>query len=318
MIHRALFGSVERFFAVLLEHYAGAFPAWLAPVQVRVLRCRDDHDAYADRLVDRLQGRGLPGRRRRRRRAARRPHPQGQAREAPLRARRRRRRRRARHGRREPARRRGRARRPRRRLRRPPARPTSPPTSDRGRRVSLDRLWAGWRTAYIEAVSDGRRRAVRPDADGPARCSSASWQRLPDEETYVLCAGASAASALLNAYPYSSGHLLVLPNRAVGRARATSTADEHAELWAARAPTRVAAVEGGLPARRRERRRQPRRGRRRRRARPPPRARAAPLGGRHQLHDRGRRDPGAARAARPRPGASSAPPGPPERRRGPR
>ena len=37
MIHRALFGSVERFFGVLLEHYAGAFPAWLAPVQVRVL-----------------------------------------------------------------------------------------------------------------------------------------------------------------------------------------------------------------------------------------------------------------------------------------
>ena len=37
MIHRALFGSVERFFAILLEHYAGALPSWLAPVQVRVL-----------------------------------------------------------------------------------------------------------------------------------------------------------------------------------------------------------------------------------------------------------------------------------------
>ena len=34
MIHRALFGSIERFFAILVEHYAGAFPAWLAPVQV--------------------------------------------------------------------------------------------------------------------------------------------------------------------------------------------------------------------------------------------------------------------------------------------
>jgi threonyl-tRNA synthetase len=47
MIHRALFGSVERFFAILLEHYAGAFPTWLAPVQVRVLPVRDDHADYA-------------------------------------------------------------------------------------------------------------------------------------------------------------------------------------------------------------------------------------------------------------------------------
>ena len=45
MIHRALFGSIERFFAILVEHYAGAFPVWLAPVQVRVLPVRDDHDA---------------------------------------------------------------------------------------------------------------------------------------------------------------------------------------------------------------------------------------------------------------------------------
>ena len=59
MIHRALFGSIERFFAVLVEHYAGAFPAWLAPVQVRVLPVRDDHDAYARRLVDRLQAEGF-------------------------------------------------------------------------------------------------------------------------------------------------------------------------------------------------------------------------------------------------------------------
>jgi threonyl-tRNA synthetase len=59
MIHRALFGSVERFFAVLLEHYAGAFPAWLAPVQARVLPVRDDHHAYAARVADRLRGEGL-------------------------------------------------------------------------------------------------------------------------------------------------------------------------------------------------------------------------------------------------------------------
>ena len=47
MIHRALFGSIERFFAILVEHYAGAFPAWLAPVQVTVLPVADRHDEYA-------------------------------------------------------------------------------------------------------------------------------------------------------------------------------------------------------------------------------------------------------------------------------
>ncbi|HEV7722528.1 MAG TPA: threonine--tRNA ligase [Iamia sp.] len=59
MIHRALFGSIERFFAVLVEHYAGAFPTWLAPVQVRVLPVRDDHVAYADRVADRLRAEGF-------------------------------------------------------------------------------------------------------------------------------------------------------------------------------------------------------------------------------------------------------------------
>ncbi len=58
VIHRALFGSVERFFAILLEHYAGAFPTWLAPVQVVVLPVADRHDAYAFRLVDRLGAEG--------------------------------------------------------------------------------------------------------------------------------------------------------------------------------------------------------------------------------------------------------------------
>jgi threonyl-tRNA synthetase len=59
MIHRALFGAIERFFAVLLEHYAGAFPAWLAPVQAVVLPVSDRHDAYAFRVVDRLRAEGF-------------------------------------------------------------------------------------------------------------------------------------------------------------------------------------------------------------------------------------------------------------------
>jgi threonyl-tRNA synthetase len=59
MIHRALFGSVERFFGVLLEHYAGEFPPWLAPVQATVLPVRDDHQAYAHRIADRLDADGF-------------------------------------------------------------------------------------------------------------------------------------------------------------------------------------------------------------------------------------------------------------------
>ena len=59
MIHRALFGSVERFFAVLLEHYAGAFPTWLAPVQVSVLPVADRHHDYADAVMARLKAERL-------------------------------------------------------------------------------------------------------------------------------------------------------------------------------------------------------------------------------------------------------------------
>ncbi|MBK5224832.1 MAG: threonine--tRNA ligase [Acidimicrobiia bacterium] len=59
LIHRALFGSIERFFGVLTEHYAGAFPAWLAPVQVRVLGVRDDHDDHAFALAERLRVAGF-------------------------------------------------------------------------------------------------------------------------------------------------------------------------------------------------------------------------------------------------------------------
>jgi threonyl-tRNA synthetase len=58
MIHRALFGSVERFFAILLEHYAGALPTWLSPEQVRVLAVRNDHDEYAHKVADRLRAVG--------------------------------------------------------------------------------------------------------------------------------------------------------------------------------------------------------------------------------------------------------------------
>ncbi|MDD4587602.1 MAG: threonine--tRNA ligase [Heliobacteriaceae bacterium] len=59
MIHRVVFGSIERFIGILTEHYAGAFPAWLAPVQVRVLPITDRHHAYGRQVQATLAGRGL-------------------------------------------------------------------------------------------------------------------------------------------------------------------------------------------------------------------------------------------------------------------
>jgi threonyl-tRNA synthetase len=59
MVHRALFGSVERFFGVLIEHYAGAFPLWLAPVQVGLVPISERHRAYAQKVEAELKAAGL-------------------------------------------------------------------------------------------------------------------------------------------------------------------------------------------------------------------------------------------------------------------
>ncbi len=59
MVHRALFGSIERFFGVLIEHYAGAFPMWLAPVQVAVLPITDRINEYAEKVAAELRKAGL-------------------------------------------------------------------------------------------------------------------------------------------------------------------------------------------------------------------------------------------------------------------
>jgi threonyl-tRNA synthetase len=61
VIHRAIFGSLERFIAILIEHYAGAFPLWLAPVQVAVLPIADRHAAYAGTVLAALTAAGLRG-----------------------------------------------------------------------------------------------------------------------------------------------------------------------------------------------------------------------------------------------------------------
>jgi threonyl-tRNA synthetase len=59
MIHRALFGSEERFFGILLEHYAGAFPPWLAPVHVVGIPVADEHVPYLQDVVARLRAEGV-------------------------------------------------------------------------------------------------------------------------------------------------------------------------------------------------------------------------------------------------------------------
>ncbi|HLA99722.1 MAG TPA: threonine--tRNA ligase [Anaerolineales bacterium] len=59
MVHRALLGSMERFFGVLIEHFAGAFPVWLSPVQVVIIPIADRHYAYAREVAGKLKGEGL-------------------------------------------------------------------------------------------------------------------------------------------------------------------------------------------------------------------------------------------------------------------
>ena len=59
MIHRALLGSVERFFAILLEHYAGDFPLWLAPVQVMGVPVADQYAEYLDGVIGQLRDAGV-------------------------------------------------------------------------------------------------------------------------------------------------------------------------------------------------------------------------------------------------------------------
>ena len=59
MVHRALYGSIERFFGVLIEHYAGAFPVWLSPVQVAIIPIGEKHHAYAYEVGEKLKAAGV-------------------------------------------------------------------------------------------------------------------------------------------------------------------------------------------------------------------------------------------------------------------
>ncbi|MCX7621311.1 MAG: HIT domain-containing protein [Acidimicrobiales bacterium] len=93
--------------------------------------------------------------------------------------------------------------------------------------MGLDHLWAGWRSSYIEEVSADSS-ALRPDSDGSL------FERIlnsgePDHATFIVYRG-PRCFAILNAYPYTSGHVLVMPNRAVPELEDLDD-DEHAELW---------------------------------------------------------------------------------------
>lgn len=59
MIHRVIYGSLERFFGILVEHYAGKFPMWLSPVQVRILSISDDFNDYAEEVCEQFKNAGL-------------------------------------------------------------------------------------------------------------------------------------------------------------------------------------------------------------------------------------------------------------------
>ena len=59
MLHRVIFGSIERFIGILIEHYAGAFPTWLAPVQVKILPITDEQKEYASNLANQLKAKGI-------------------------------------------------------------------------------------------------------------------------------------------------------------------------------------------------------------------------------------------------------------------
>jgi diadenosine tetraphosphate (Ap4A) HIT family hydrolase len=93
---------------------------------------------------------------------------------------------------------------------------------------SLDHLWAGWRSAYIDSVVDGRDGAgARPDPTEGSLFEGIL--ALPDDEGLVVHRG-ERCSVVLNAYPYTNGHVLVLPNRAVAELDQLDP-DTYDDLW---------------------------------------------------------------------------------------
>ncbi|WP_421120251.1 HIT family protein [Aquihabitans daechungensis] len=94
---------------------------------------------------------------------------------------------------------------------------------------ALVRLWAGWRSQYITRITTDDAE-VRPDPDGRSLFERILHSGLPDEETYIVWRG-SGCFAVLNAFPYGSGHLMVLPNVAAPDL-ADLSVEVSTELWA--------------------------------------------------------------------------------------
>ena len=293
MIHSAKFGSIERFLGVLVEHYAGAFPPWLAPVQVVGIPITDEHVAYLDEVAARLRARGI--------RVEvddfRRPHaeedPQRAEAEGAVHADRGRRGRGQGRGlasaiatasRRTACRSTTRSRRSWRRSRDPGC----PGLSRRARRSWSRRRAAPDARAALDAAPDGlhQRRAGHggarrlPVLPHPDRSTTASrWS----------CARGATVYAVLNLHPYNPGHLMVVPYRHVADLE-DLTADETAELvdFTPRGGGRDPV---GVVAARLQRRAQPGHVGGRLAGRPPAPARRAALGRRRQLHHRASRRP---------------------------
>ena len=199
MIHRALFGSVERFFAILLEHYAGALPTWLSPEQVRVLGVRDDHEAYAHKVADRLRAVGARvtvdpadeklGARIRKAKVLKIPYilvvgdddvaagTVGVNRRGSDTARTRR----GAHG-----------------LLRGARDARSPSAVCPKHRVTLDHLWAGWRSEYVthgRLAGRGPRPTTTRATTPPGACSAASRPAGRRRPRTACCGGASSPSS---------------------------------------------------------------------------------------------------------------------------
>ena len=201
MIHRALFGSVERFFGVLTEHYAGAFPLWLAPEQLRLVPVADRNVDAAHELAAARARRGAPRGGRRREAVGRQEDPRRPADEGAVRGRDRRPRPRGRHV-------------------------HGPPTAAAMRRagvafdrivevlargghatrrltpstVLMERLWSPWRMEYIQANKDD------PDDDrGCVFCALLAGE-LTDQPAPLRVEDLAFVS--LAKYPYNPGHLV--------------------------------------------------------------------------------------------------------------
>ncbi len=95
--------------------------------------------------------------------------------------------------------------------------------------MGLDHIWAGWRSTYMEAVTEDQGRSIGVDADGRSLFERLRQADEPDEVSHIVWRG-ERCFAILNAYPYGTGHLMVLPNRAVP-ALEDLEPEEHLELW---------------------------------------------------------------------------------------